>query len=167
MLRVRLISACSAPQICGAGSVTARRAEEKICPRCRQPYSYIERRSVGDRVYLYAVHYRWEAGKRRVRKCYLGPEDHYVYVTHTHAREGLVLRGLLDAWRALDYLDALIAYFAENPLDAETAEKLIPRLGKLLELLETVVERRGGQARRSKKTAPRDPQRAQRSGQAR
>lgn len=142
------------------------RAEEKICPRCRQPYSYIERRSVGDRVYLYAVHYHWVAGKRRVRKCYLGPEDHYVYVTHTHAREGLVLRGLVDAERALGYLDALIAYFAENPLDAKTAEKLIPRLKKLLRLLETTIGERG-QARRGEKAAPRDPQRAQRSGQAR
>ena len=141
------------------------RAEEKICPRCRQPYSYIERRSVGDRVYLYAVHYHWVAGKRRVRKCYLGPEDHYVYVTRTHAREGLVLRGLVDAERALDYLDALIAYFAENPLDPETAEKLIPKLKKLLTLLETAVEER--QARRSEKTTPRDPPRAQKSGQAR
>jgi hypothetical protein len=56
-------------------------AQLEVCPKCGEPISYIERRKVGDRVYLYAVHYygyeRGPDGKPRpkLRRCYLGPEE--------------------------------------------------------------------------------------------
>jgi hypothetical protein len=48
---------------------------DKICPRCGEPYAWLERRLRGNRVYLYAVHERVENGMRRRRRCYLGPEE--------------------------------------------------------------------------------------------
>ena len=54
---------------------------DRVCPRCGQPYSYVERHRVGNNVYVYAVHYlgytRGPDGRvhKRVRKCYLGPAD--------------------------------------------------------------------------------------------
>ena len=47
----------------------------KICPRCGEPYAWLERRRHGNYVYLYAVHERTENGARRRRRCYLGPEE--------------------------------------------------------------------------------------------
>lgn len=78
---------------------------EKVCPRCGERYSYIERRRVGRNVYLYAVHYwRDESGRRRVRKCYLGPLT-YEYVSHLH---DFTLRGLSVKERNLQYLETLL-----------------------------------------------------------
>ena len=61
-----------------------------MCLRCGQPYSFIERKRVGGRVYLLAVH--MEAG-RRVRH-YLGPEGEYVLGRVGHEFLG-------DAWLEL------------------------------------------------------------------
>ena len=55
--------------------------------------------------------------RKRVRKCYLGPEGSYEYVTRTHEREGLVFRGAVDRERILAYLDALIGYVSKVELD--------------------------------------------------
>jgi len=65
-------------------------AQPKTCPRCGLPYSYLERHRIGSRVYLYAVHYEgYEKGpdgrvRKRVRKCYLGPEEalQEAYISH-------------------------------------------------------------------------------------
>ncbi len=51
----------------------------RVCPRCGQPISYIERRRIGNNVYYYAVHYEgYERGpdekpRPKLRRCYLGP----------------------------------------------------------------------------------------------
>lgn len=58
--------------------------ETKVCPRCGISYSYIERKKVGSRVYIYAVHYTRVGRVRRVRRCYLGPADRYIYVERIH-----------------------------------------------------------------------------------
>jgi len=56
-------------------------AQPKTCPRCGLPISYMERRKVGSRVYIYAVHYEgYERGpngrpRPKLRRCYLGPEE--------------------------------------------------------------------------------------------
>jgi hypothetical protein len=47
----------------------------KICPRCGEPFAWLERRRHGNYVYLYAVHEHRENGARRRRRCYLGPEE--------------------------------------------------------------------------------------------
>lgn len=123
-----------------------------ICPRCGLPISWIERHRKGDRVYLVAVHYlgytRTPDGriKKRVKKCYLGPEDRYEYVSRLHDREGLVLRGLsVDRLeRALEYLDALIAFFSRpealNKARRDQLLGLAERLEKLAQVLRSVAQ---------------------------
>ena len=122
---------------------------EGVCPRCGRPFSYIKRRKVGNRVYLYAVHYlgyeRLPNGKirKKVEECYLGPEDSYEYVTLTHGREGLVLKGLADSDRAIAYLDALIKYLENVELSRELRESLgtrFMRIGRKLLGLEPDIE---------------------------
>jgi len=93
-----------------------------ICPKCGLPYPYIKRSRRGSKVHLYAIHYhgyeRLPNGKTRkkVRECYLGPEDQYEYVTRTHVKEGLVLKGMVNTERALTYLDALIKHISSTKL---------------------------------------------------
>jgi hypothetical protein len=53
--------------------------ERGICPRCGQKYDYLEERQRGGNIYLYAIHVTWEGGKRKLRKCYLGPKGQYIY----------------------------------------------------------------------------------------
>ena len=54
----------------------------KICPRCRQPFSYYEKRRTGSNTYVYAVHYvPKQEGKSKRKKCYISPEFTYLYVT--------------------------------------------------------------------------------------
>ena len=112
----------------------------KVCPRCGLEYSYIEKRVVGGRVYLYAVHVMKvrEGGrvKRKVRKCYLGPEDSYEYVSMLHEREGIRLRGLVREDRALEYFDSLLNYVIRKDLSRESALKLISRLKEVVKVLE-------------------------------
>jgi len=112
----------------------------KICPRCGLPYSYVERRVVGDRVYYYAVHYSRVNGKRMVSKCYLGPRI-YEYVSRLHSREGLVLKGLSDPERILDYLDAIINYIETmSRLDEDLVKRIRHRARKLLRILKQLSE---------------------------
>ena len=119
-------------------SPSRRKSERPLCPRCGEPYSYVKRRRIGGRVYLYAVHYLgYDPVRKRklTRECYLGPEDEYEYVSRMHSREGLTLRGLSDKHRVLEYLDAIIAYLEEHPLDPGLAEGLADRLERLAERL--------------------------------
>jgi len=113
----------------------------KLCPRCGAPYSWIERRVVGKRVYYYAVHvYRDSSGKRTVKRCYLGPEE-YEYVSMLHVKEGLTLKGLRDSQRAIGYLDALIGYLQTVELSDSLRRILgakFMRLGRVLLGLEPV-----------------------------
>jgi len=118
---------------------------ERICPRCGEPYSYIKEKRVGNKVYVYAVHYLgYEKVGGKVRKktkeCYLGPKEQYDYVTQTHEREGLVLRGLIDSNRALEYLDALINYISRTELDKSLALNLAARFEELAKRLREYAE---------------------------
>lgn len=118
------------------------RGERRTCPRCGEPYSYVDVRAAGEsRVYYYAVHYRRESGARRVKKCYLGPSE-YEYVTRLHERESLVLRGLVDSDRVIEYLNAIVEYLERNPLEPELAEKLADKFRVLASKLEAYA--RGG-----------------------
>jgi len=114
--------------------------EVRVCPRCGLPYSYIERRVIGDRVYLYAVHVMKvrEGGrsKRKVRKCYLGPEDSYIYVSMMHEKEGLRLRGMISKDRIIEYLDAIIRYIQSNG-EPEVLQKIRARLERALEIIDS------------------------------
>jgi len=111
---------------------------QRICPRCGEPFSYLKRRVVNGRVYLYAVHYhgyvKGEDGRVRkiTRECYLGPEDKYIHASTTHEREGLRLKGLVDSRRFLEYLDKLLEYAVRGDLDPALKSEVAWRLEKAL-----------------------------------
>ena len=109
--------------------------EEKICPRCGLRYSYIERRRVGDQVYLLAVHYTFNKGRRKVRKCYLGPEGDYIYVSRLHE---FTLRGPVDKLRILKYLRSLkgIILARKDELDPSTRREIVGIVEEIKEALE-------------------------------
>jgi hypothetical protein len=103
----------------------AEKAEAELCPRCGQPYSTVERRTRGHHVYYYAVHYLGrEAGKVRIKKCYLGPER-YEYVERLHAME---LAGAIDKQRFRRYLH-------------EVLDSIEPSLEELLDVMRELAER--------------------------
>ena len=109
--------------------------EKERCPRCGAPVSYFEEHRRGGRVYVVAVHYEGynkETRKKRVRKCYLGPKGGYAYVTQTHEREGLVLKGMRDRDRVLEYLDAIIHYLETLEYEGEEEVRRLAEIGDAL-----------------------------------
>ena len=75
-----------------------------------------------------------------VSKCYLGPRI-YEYVSRLHSREGLVLKGLSDPERILDYLDAIINYIETmSRLDEDLVKRIRHRARKLLRILKQLSE---------------------------
>jgi hypothetical protein len=105
--------------------------EKGICPRCGQPFNYFERREQGGNVYILCVHVTKEGGKRHYRKCYLGPESQYLYVTQMHREENLVFRGLMSYDRAIEYLKRIAEYLRGQDLSDEE-RKLLARTAKEL-----------------------------------
>ena len=111
----------------------------KLCPRCGMPYSYLEIRRRGDKIYYYAVHEEWKGGRRiSRRKCYLGP-DIYTYVTALHTDERLVLYGMLNKERALAYLERLLN-FLKYVDDISILDRAIKLLENHLSELKRLVE---------------------------
>ena len=109
---------------------------DKRCPRCGREYQYIEQRRQGNQTYFYAVHIIKErSGKRRVKKCYLGPMI-YEYVTRLHRKEGLVFKGLLEVNRAIEYIETLLNSILNSALDPETRKSLAEKLRFYADLLE-------------------------------
>ena len=119
--------------------------EKPPCPRCGRPVDWFERAKRGNRVYIIAVHYlgytKLPGGRvrARVEKCYLGPEGGYVYVTKTHGKEGLTLRGAQDGERVIAYLEAIIGYF-EKP-NLKLPQHLLRNLADKLRLLADKLEK--------------------------
>ncbi|MDT7889983.1 MAG: hypothetical protein RQ885_13555 [Desulfurococcales archaeon] len=95
--------------------------EKKICPRCGDAYSYIEEIDVSGRTYLYAVHYvKDESGKRRKRRCYLGPKESYEYVSKTHE---IIFYGLDREDRYIKYLEEIVSLFDVDKLVSTDPEE--------------------------------------------
>ncbi len=105
-----------------------KRRNNTPCPRCGMPVSWFERNRVGDRTYVYAVHY----SKKSKHKCYLGPEDGYVLVTMMHKKEGLVLKGLNDPDRVLEYFERILRLILSNERLKEEVWKRYSHLIKQL-----------------------------------
>jgi len=119
----------------------------KICPRCGERYSWLERRVVREEgreyEYFYAVHEYRESGKRRVKKCYLGPAE-YRYVSLTHeTKEGLVFSGLLDSNRAIKYLYSIMAYIerAAGDIDPRQLKALARNVREFADRIERIAEK--------------------------
>jgi len=101
-----------------------------ICPRCGRPISWIETRRVGNREYVYAIHY----SKGKKDQCYLGPSNGYIYATTTHRKEGLVLKGLNDPNRVLEYFEILLKrILGDERLKSNVKKRYGDLLRKLLE----------------------------------
>jgi len=121
-------------------------AERPVCPRCGSPVSWVESQSKGGRTYYYAVHYYGyeRVGKRirkRVRKCYLGPEL-YEYVSRLHSDLGLKLEGAVaGSKRAVHYLDAFIESLTRVELDRATLIDILAKLKHLTQRLEEYVRK--------------------------
>jgi len=120
-----------------------------VCPRCGAR-GWVEEKERGGRIYVYAVHEeRTPDGRKRRRYCYLGPKGEYEYVTRLHGREGLVLKGLLEKGRVLDYLKRLIDYlddeieaWDEEHINAEMLKSIAEELEKTAKKLRSMAERR-------------------------
>ena len=65
----------------------------KVCPRCGMPFSYVKRKKVGGRVYLYAIH---KSKGKVTRECYLGPVGGYEYVSKLHEDLQLQLSNVIE-----------------------------------------------------------------------
>ena len=117
-----------------------------ICLRCGEPYSYIKRNRVGNRTYLYAVHYIGKVnGKRKYRFCYLGVEGEYVYVSKLHQDIGITLKGLKDKNRAIEYLIALLKnvlqQYRAGKISKQQLIELKPYIDKLKKTVNGLLEK--------------------------
>jgi hypothetical protein len=109
--------------------------ETKLCPRCSEPYSYVEKRLVHDHIYFYAVHIRIVGNKRKIKKCYLGAKEYY-YVKKLHEDSEIQLTGLVEKDRYLQYLDQILYSLVHNGLSEEEKEILKAKLRRALRELE-------------------------------
>lgn len=114
-------------------------ASYKVCPRCGESYSYIERKRIkgSKQEYFYAVHMHKEGGKWKKRRCYLGPKLY----SRVAPLQGFQLHGLMvdHHSRLLEYLDGIISELEEAELDQEGMGRLRDlslRLARLLERLD-------------------------------
>jgi hypothetical protein len=109
--------------------------ETKLCPRCNEPYSYVEKRVVHDRIYYYAVHVSIVNDKRKIKKCYLGAKEYY-YVKKLHEDSELNLTGIFEKDRYLQYLDQILYSLVHNGLSEEEKNVLKAKLRRALRELE-------------------------------
>jgi len=136
----------------------------RVCPRCGQPISYIERQRRGNRVYYYAVHYegyeRTPDGRirKKVRRCYLGP-DKYVLTNKVLAVAGLHVKSLaqqlmedrpLVVSQLEELAKAIEEKMARTEISAYTAQQLADRLQGLLDRLRKYAEERAKEEARAK-----------------
>jgi len=117
--------------------VRAEDLSKRICPRCGLRYSWIERKRVGYHEYFYAVHV--DGGARK--KCYLGPKT-YENVTKLHYDMALVLKGLLDRDRAVEYLEILLVKVRREVEGGKVGEDQVQRLLALAKRLVEACEER-------------------------
>jgi len=85
----------------------------KVCPRCGMPFSYVKRKRVGGRVYLYSIH---KSKGKVTRECYLGPQGGYEYVSKLHEDVNLELKSIVErSW--VDYAKSMVESRVELALE--------------------------------------------------
>jgi hypothetical protein len=128
----------------------------KPCPKCGRVIDWVERRVVNGHVYIYAAHVSVVNGKRKITKCYLGPER-YTYATKTHSDMGMELKGMayeIDGGRGsrfLDYINDLAnklsAEVESGALDLEQARQWLRAVREAEERLHALADRLEGYVR--------------------
>jgi len=121
-----------------------------VCPKCGQPIDWLERKRVNGQIYYVAAHVYHENGKRKVRRCYLGPEK-YIYGNMTQSREGIQVKGLIQEVLEgrpliIDYVNDIAKTIedklAKGQVSAYTAQQLADRLQELATKLREYAQQR-------------------------
>jgi hypothetical protein len=128
------------------------------CPKCGRVIDWVERRVVNGHVYIYAAHVSVVNGKRKITKCYLGPER-YTYATKTHSDMGMELKGMayeIDGGRGsrfLDYINDLAnklsAEVESGALDLEQARQWLRAVREATARLQSLADRLEGYVRQT------------------
>jgi len=126
------------------------------CPKCGRVIDWVERRVVNGHVYIYAAHVSVVNGKRKITKCYFGPER-YTYATKTHSDMGIELKGMayeIDGGRGsrfLDYINDLAnklgAEVEGGALDLEQARQWLRAVREAEARLHALADRLEGYVR--------------------
>jgi len=126
------------------------------CPKCGRVIDWVERRVRNGHVYVYAAHVSVVNGKRKITKCYLGPER-YTYATKTHSDMGIELKGMayeIDGGRGsrlLDYINDLASKLGAEveggALDLERARQWLRAVREATERLQSLADRLEGYVR--------------------
>jgi hypothetical protein len=126
------------------------------CPKCGRVIDWVERRVVNGHVYVYAAHVSVVNGKRKITKCYLGP-DRYTYATKTHSDMGIELKGMayeIDGGpgsRFLDYINdlanKLTVQAQGGALDLERARQWLRAVREAEARLQSLADRLEGYVR--------------------
>jgi len=130
----------------------------KPCPKCGRVIDWVERRVVNGHVYIYAAHVSVVNGKKKITKCYLGP-DRYTYATKTHSDMGMELKGMayeIDSGpgsRFLDYINNLAnklsAEVESGALDLEQARQWLKAVREAAARLQSLADRLEGYVRQT------------------
>jgi len=130
----------------------------KPCPKCGRVIDWVERRVVNGHVYVYAAHVSVVDGKKKITKCYLGP-DRYTYATKTHSDMGMELKGMayeIDSGpgsRFLDYINDLAnklsAEVEGGALDLEQARQWLRAVREAEARLHALADRLEGYVRQT------------------
>jgi len=128
------------------------------CPKCGRVIDWVERRVVNGHVYIYAAHVSVVNGKKKITKCYFGPER-YTYATKTHSDMGIELKGMayeIDGGRGsrfLDYINDLAnklgAEVEGGALDLEQARQWLRAVREAAERLQSLADRLEGYVRQT------------------
>jgi hypothetical protein len=128
------------------------------CPKCGRVIDWVERRVVNGHVYIYAAHVSVVNGKRKITKCYFGPER-YTYATRTHSDMGIELKGMayeIDSGpgsRFLDYINdlanKLTVQAQGGALDLERARSWLRAVREAAARLQSLADRLEGYVRQT------------------
>jgi hypothetical protein len=108
----------------------------RFCPRCGNPYTYIDKKVKNGHTYYYAVHVYKVDGKRKVHKCYLGAKE-YTYVKAMHPEMFENLTGMVDKDRYIRYLEDIAEVVSNMILSDEQKHRVKTALRQALNRLET------------------------------
>jgi len=117
---------------------------EKICPRCGERYTYLEKRKIGNNVYLYCVHESRKGKKRTVIKHYIGPEVAYIYANTFNEPVIRVRSPLADQLADIKYALEILSHIKGTNRLTERQKKAIKTIEMALKRAEERVKREKG-----------------------